>query len=173
MKRSIAVREATEADADSALALRAAVFAETEFMLWEPAEFKDTAADEAARIKRISAAPNSVFLLATEGNALLGFCAAMGGHVNRLRHSASLALGVLRSHWGEGVGFALLEGVEDWSKSAGVVRLELTVHTSNVRAVNLYLRRGFQVEGLRRSSLLVNGRYVDEYLMSKLRADEA
>ena len=166
---TIAVRDATEADAENVLALRVAIFAETEFMLWEPAEFKDSAADEAARIKRLNAASNSHFLLATEGSTLVGFCAAMGGQVNRLRHSATLALGVLRNHWGKGVGFALLKQTQAWSTSAGVARLELTVHTSNVRAVNLYLRSGFQVEGLRRKSLFVNGRYVDEYLMSNLR----
>jgi RimJ/RimL family protein N-acetyltransferase len=53
-----------------------------------------------------------------------------------------------------------------WSREAGLRRVELTVHTTNVRAVNLYLRSGFQVEGVRRSSLLVSGKYVDEYLMS-------
>jgi RimJ/RimL family protein N-acetyltransferase len=44
----------------------------------------------------------------------------------------------------------------------------LTVHTSNLQALGLYLRYGFQVEGVRRHSLLVDGRYVDEYLMSRL-----
>ena len=168
MKHDIAVRAGSEADAEHVLALRAAIFAETEFMLWEPAEFKDTAADEARRIERLNAAPKSRFLVAIEGAGLVGFCAAMGGPVNRLRHSATLALGVLRSHWGKGIGSALLGQVAQWSKTAGVTRLELTVHTSNLRATNLYLRCGFQIEGLRRKSLYVNGRYVDEYLMSNV-----
>jgi hypothetical protein len=53
-------------------------------------------------------------------------------------------------------------------EDAGLHRLELTVHTSNLQALGLYLRHGFQVEGVRRHSLLVDGRYVDEYLISRL-----
>jgi RimJ/RimL family protein N-acetyltransferase len=45
-------------------------------------------------------------------------------------------------------------------------RVELTVHTTNQRAIAAYKRCGFQVEGVRRSSLLVDGKYVDEYLMA-------
>ena len=49
---------------------------------------------------------------------------------------------------------------------AGIKRLELTVHTANARAVDLYQRSGFEIEGTRRSSMLVDGVYTDEYLMS-------
>lgn len=50
--------------------------------------------------------------------------------------------------------------------SQRAARVELTVHTTNERGVSLYRRHGFEVEGTRRGSLLVNGRLVDEYRMS-------
>ena len=53
-----------------------------------------------------------------------------------------------------------------WAPGAGVKRLELTVHTSNDRAVSLYRKFGFEIEGTRRSSLLVDGVFKDEYLMA-------
>ena len=138
-------------------------------MLWEPGEFKDTSEDERARIARLSSIPNSLCLVAQSGMQLVGFLNAMGGQVNRQRHSAILALAVLRAHWGSGVATALLAEALAWSKQAGVTRVELTVHTTNIRAIAVYLRAGFQVEGTRRRSLLVSGRYVDEYLMSVVR----
>ena len=55
-----------------------------------------------------------------------------------------------------------------WATGAGIKRLELTVHTVNARAVALYQRHGFEIEGTRRSSLRVDGVYTDEYLMSLL-----
>ncbi len=168
MTPPVFVRPATEADAAAVLAMRVAIFAETDFMLWEPAEFKDTSADEAARIKRLNASTNSRFLIATLNEAPIGFCAVMGGGVNRLKHSATLAIGVLRAHWSGGIGGALIQETNTFARQASVSRLELTVHTDNVRAVSLYLRHGFEVEGRRRQSLRVAGRYVDEYLMSKL-----
>lgn len=164
----VVIRVATAADAGAVRALRTALFAETDFMLWEPAEFRDSAADEARQIERLNAAPNSRFVVAMQGDEAVGFCVAAGGTVNRTRHSATLALGVRRSHWGRGIGGALLADMVGWSRSAAITRLELTVHTSNLRAIGLYLHGGFQVEGLRRKSLVVDGREVDEYLMSKV-----
>jgi len=60
----------------------------------------------------------------------------------------------------------MLDEVLAWSRQVGLARIELTVHTTNERAIGVYQRSGFQIEGTRRRSLLVSGRYVDEYLMS-------
>jgi len=38
----------------------------------------------------------------------------------------------------------------------------------NARAIRLYKRMGFAIEGTKRQALLVNGTYVDEYYMAKL-----
>jgi RimJ/RimL family protein N-acetyltransferase len=162
----VIVRRAQEADAANLLALRIALFEETEFMLWEPGEFRDNTEDERQRIVRLNSRPNSLCLVAADREQLVGFLNAMGGQVNRLRHSTALALGVLRSHWGKGVASAMLDEVLAWSRQVGLARIELTVHTTNERAIGVYQRSGFQIEGTRRRSLLVSGRYVDEYLMS-------
>ncbi len=36
----------------------------------------------------------------------------------------------------------------------------------NERAVGLYQKVGFEIEGTRKNSLFVNGKYVDEYYMA-------
>ena len=162
----IAVRRAVPEDAASLVALRRTLFAETSLLLWEPAEFTSGAEDEARLIERFSERTNSLLLVALADQHMVGFLAAMGGERNRLRHSALIALGVLRAHWSKGAGSALLSEVVAWAPGAGIKRLELTVHTSNERALRLYRRHGFEVEGTRRCSLRVDGTYVDEYLMS-------
>jgi RimJ/RimL family protein N-acetyltransferase len=165
------VRRATESDASAVIELRHKLFSETSYMLWEPAEFTQTAEHERNRIARLNSQANSLVLLAEEGAQVIGLLSAVGGERNRLRHSAGLALGVARSHWGQGVAKALVTEAVAWSAGAGLKRLELNVHTSNLAAIAVYLYCGFQVEGLRRSSLLVDGAYVDEYLMSLVHAD--
>ncbi|MDB5857128.1 MAG: family acetyltransferase [Ramlibacter sp.] len=167
-KMAATVRLATEADAAALIELRRKLFSETSFMLWEPAEFTQTAEQERARIARLNSQPNSLVLLAEQGTQAVGLLSAVGGERNRLRHAAALALGVARSHWGQGVATAMVREAVAWSARIGLKRLELTVHTSNLAAVSVYLRCGFQVEGVRRSSLFVEGAYVDEYLMSLL-----
>lgn len=164
----ISIRPAQESDAAALIAHRRALMAETPFMLYEAGELDKTQDDERSRIRRLAARGNSIVLVATDGQDLVGNLTAVGGEVRRLRHSATLALGVASSHWGRGIGGQLLSAAVAWSAGAGLHRLELTVHTRNLRALGLYLRHGFQVEGVRRHSLLVDGSYVDEYLMSRL-----
>lgn len=163
---SFSVRRATESDAASLNALRRQLFRETPNMLWEPEEFTQTAEDESRRIARLHGRPNGLVLLAEDDGAAIGVLTAVGGEVRRLRHSATLALGVAKSHWSRGVATAMVSEAKNWAWKAGLHRLELTVHTTNLRALDVYLRAGFQIEGCRRHSLLVNGQYVDEYAMS-------
>lgn len=168
---AVVVRRAVESDAGELLQLRKGVFAETEYMLLEPVEFSDTEEDERRRIAHLNREPNSACFVAVVDGTIVGFLSAMGGQVNRLRHSVKLALGVRRSCWGRGAGKALLDAALAWSRDAGLRRVELTVHITNERAVSLYKSAGFEIEGVRRSSLRVAGRYVDEYSMAVIHDD--
>jgi RimJ/RimL family protein N-acetyltransferase len=38
----------------------------------------------------------------------------------------------------------------------------------NERAIRLYKKMGFEIEGTKKHSLLISGSYVDEYYMAKL-----
>lgn len=167
---AIAIRRAVETDAASLLDLRRTLFAETDYMLWEPQEFAATEDDERKFIAWLSSKSNSLLLVAEDGARLSGFLGAMGGERNRTRHSALVFLGVRSEYASRGTASALLKETIAWASAFGVVRLELTAHTTNDRAVALYKRFGFQIEGTRQASLLVAGEYRDEYLMSRVTA---
>jgi putative acetyltransferase len=51
-------------------------------------------------------------------------------------------------------------------------RLELEVYTDNEAAIRLYERFGFEREGTLRQYAYRNGRYVDSYLMARLRPSD-
>jgi RimJ/RimL family protein N-acetyltransferase len=165
------VRRADESDAAAIIELRRALFTETCFMLLEPGEFQDSVEEEAKRISRLNARDNCLMLLAEEQGQPIGTLTAYGGETRRIRHRATLAVGVAKAHWGKGVATALLEYALRWSREMHLRRIELTVHTTNQRAIAAYKRCGFQVEGVRQSSLLVDGKYVDEYLMAVINDD--
>ncbi len=162
----ITVRPAEASDAAAILDLRNRILSETSFMLWEPGEFQDSVEDESKRIDRLANRDNCLMIVAEEHGRLIGNLTAYGGETRRIRHRATVAMGVVREHWGKGAATAMLEYVLRWSLERKLRRIELTVHTSNERAIAVYQRCGFQVEGVRRSSLLVDGQYVNEYLMA-------
>jgi putative acetyltransferase len=50
----------------------------------------------------------------------------------------------------------------------GVLRIELTVYDDNARAIALYRKFGFEIEGRHRGYALRDGRYVDALTMARL-----
>lgn len=89
-------------------------------------------------------------------------------HVRR-RHAAGIGIAVARDAQHRGVGTALMAALVDWADHwAHLLRLELTVYTDNDRAIALYRRFGFEVEGTHRAYALRNGVYVDALCMARL-----
>jgi putative acetyltransferase len=70
--------------------------------------------------------------------------------------------------WGHGYGVQMLQEALKWAKSEGFHRVELSVGSKNIAAKNLYLRLGFEHEGVMKdySFLKSENRYIDEDLMS-------
>ena len=165
-------RKAIAGDERPLLDLFSALAAETDFMLFEPEERHITLEEQADLIDSISHSVNRLLLVAVEEEKdeekIIGFLGATGGSSNRSRYTASFVLGVLKAHWGRNVGKSLLLGLEDWATQREFHRLELTVVETNSRAISLYVSNGYEVEGVRRSSMKVNNEFVNEVYMSKL-----
>nr|WP_257144309.1 GNAT family N-acetyltransferase [Bacillus pseudomycoides] len=62
----------------------------------------------------------------------------------------------------------MFKEVEKWARLHDIWRLELTVMAHNTRAQALYKKAGFEQEGVKKASLIVEGERVDEYYMAKL-----
>jgi RimJ/RimL family protein N-acetyltransferase len=165
---AVAIRMATPRDAGPLLALKRVLDHETRFMLLEPDERTTTESEAAAQLRSTAARPNSVVLVADVKGELVGYVEASGGVFRRNRHTAYVVIGIRQSHAGQGIGGRLLGELERWARATGVLRLELTVMTNNERAVGLYRKSGYQIEGTRRAALLVDDELVDELWMARL-----
>jgi RimJ/RimL family protein N-acetyltransferase len=162
----VVIRDALPQDAAASIALRKAIFAETDFLLYAPAEYLTTPDELSAQTERTAASGHSRSMLAELDGTLVGLLGVIGSPIPRVRHSAQLYIGVLRNYWGRGIGSALLAEVQVWAPRAGISRLELFVMKDNARAIALYERLGFRVEGARRRAYIINGRPVDDLLMA-------
>lgn len=162
------IRTIRESDAEAFLALSNRLDRETAFRMLEAGERRTSVEEQREIIHRCRASENDVILVAECAGQLVGYIAAIGGKYRRNKHSVHLVVSVLQAYAGQGIGTRLFEALEKWAAERQLHRLELTVMTHNERAIRLYRRLGFQIEGTKRDSLWVDGSYVDEYCMSKL-----
>ncbi|EIJ78477.1 GCN5-related N-acetyltransferase [Bacillus methanolicus PB1] len=162
------IRHITSDDAEKFVNLILQVESESDFMLFEANERKVTPEQQRSQIEAMQKKGNSTILVAeVEGN-LVGYLVAIGGRARRNKHTVYLVVGILDQYRGKGIGNKLFTELENWAREHKIHRLELSVITSNRAALSLYSKMGFQKEGIKKDSLLVNGQYVDEYYMSKL-----
>jgi len=163
---AVRIRTARPYDAAALLELKHQLDEETAFMMYEPGERDSSVQDLARELAAVARSPNSVILLAELGDQLAGYLELAGGSFRRSRATAYVVIGVRAQAAGRGIGTSLLRHALDWAAAHGLHRLELTVMAHNTRAIRLYERMGFSVEGRRSECLLVDGQFIDELTMA-------
>jgi putative acetyltransferase len=122
--------------------------------------------------KRLSETPEGHFLfVASKGDEVVGNAGMHPtGSSPRRAHAMGIGMAVPSAWQGKGVGSALMgamcELADGW---LNVIRLELTVYTDNERAIALYRKFGFEIEGTHKAYALRAGRYVDAHAMARIR----
>ncbi len=110
------------------------------------------------------------FVAVLEDGTVIG---AAGLHVfpnPRMRHVGTVGLFVHTDYQNMGVGTALMRTLLDLADNwLMLVRVELEVFADNQRAIHLYEKLGFEVEGRLRMTTVRSGQYADDLKMARLR----
>jgi putative acetyltransferase len=123
-----------------------------------------------ARLTENCAPGKTDLLLAAELDGAVVGTAGLhpAGASQRRRHALALGISVMTEAQGRGVGSALMEGLCDYADNwLGTLRLELSVYTDNTRAIGLYEKFGFVIEGTMRGYALRDGQFTDTHAMAR------
>ena len=166
----VILREAKPSDAERLIELVRRLSEEPESNLEiSPGEFTLTAAEERDILTEYSRLENSIYLVAESGGEIIGILTCKGRDRRAIRHVVTLGISVEQTWRGRGVGSRLMTHAMDWAKRTGTVsRIELSVFERNQRAVQLYRKFGFEVEGRRRRAIFRDGEYLDDLIMALL-----
>lgn len=111
--------------------------------------------------------PTTRYIVAEENNEIIGhaFLEQMG--LQAVAHIMRLTIAVHEGHQGQGVGRLLMTELIDWAKSTpSVEKIELHVRATNLRAIALYKKLGFEEEGrLKKRIKISETEYVDDLTM--------
>ena len=110
-----------------------------------------------------------ITLVATVAGEVIGNLGLTRFTRPRRAHVGEIGMAVRDDWQGKGVGSALIEAALDLADNwLGLRRIELHVHADNERAIALYRKFGFEVEGTHRAYAIRNGVYVDSLSMARL-----
>jgi len=165
--RVLLVREANENDAKEILEHMELVVSESDFLLSEPDEIDWDIEREKKIIKMYRESKNDLFLVAEFDGKVVGMLNFRGGKRRRVKHKGEFGISVRKKYWGLGIGSALLNTLILWAKKVGIKKIQLEVVDGNERAINLYLKYGFEIEGRKKRAVFKDGIYIDLIIMGR------
>lgn len=113
-------------------------------------------------------AADAVQFVALDGDTVVGWADVLRRWAHAAAHCGVLGMGVLPAYRGQGLGQRLLAACIDKARLKGITRIELEVRADNARAIALYERMGFVLEGRKRAAMRFDGEYFDALLMSRV-----
>ena len=168
--RTLVLKSAEPEDAAAMVQYLNTIAAETPFLTrWpEEAAADYNAEKEAGFLQSLIEAPNRLMLTLFDADGRVVGNAGIHPHAPTMkeRHRADLGIALVKDYWHLGLGTRLLERsiAEAWAM--GYEQLELSVFSSNERAIALYARQGFRECGRTPNAFkLRDGTYNDDVLM--------
>ena len=142
----VTLRSLQSCDVASLVQFQEQASRESEFLPWVPGGSDltpDTAQDYVAQF---SDAERQMLLgLFAENGEMVGLAelADLGGGSYR-RHRCTIAPGLLKSHWGRGLGAILFTTMFEVARSVGYEQVEASIDTLNERSYRLCLKMGYE-----------------------------
>lgn len=156
-------------DAPSLLEIQLSLILEGDYTITQENEFLWMEPTEEENIKIHAEKFGQIYLVAEIAGAVAGFIDVENGNLKRSAHSGTVSICVRKEWRDKGIGTALFHSLIDWAKNDPILeKLTLTVFSTNLRAIALYKKFGFLVEGkCPKYVKLESGEYIDAVLMYK------
>ena len=104
-----------------------------EYGFFEADEFWVDVQTQEKYLKELGKKENSVMLLASDRQQLIGYVSVLGGNFRRNAHCGRLSISIKSKYHRRGVGGLLMREVMEWVLSTGrIKRLELEVFETNI-----------------------------------------
>jgi ribosomal protein S18 acetylase RimI-like enzyme len=162
------VRSAIEKDAKNLSEVRLQIDGETENLDREKGEAYIDESSFKQIIKEDTESISNLFLVAEVNDRIVGFSRCEGNKLNRMSHKVEFGVCVLKEYWGYGIGKNLLKESIHWADTNEIKKITLNVLETNDKAIKLYKKYGFEVEGiLKKDKILSDGNYYNTILLGR------
>ena len=84
------------------------------------------------------------------------------------KHVVQFGMRILKDYCSSGLGSSKLIIAEDVAKEMNVTRMQATVRTSNDIGIHFYQKHGYEIEGVKKFAIFINGNFENEFYLSKI-----
>ena len=152
----VTIRECQPQDAEEILQTAKTYIKDSEHVLITDDNFNPTIDHEVKWIRSFMESENSLLLIATHNDKILGNLDLRGGQRTKIRHTAVIGMGMLKEWRNIGLGTVLMECVINWARENPLLEiLWLQVFASNVAGISLYKKMGFEISGRQRDFIKI------------------
>jgi ribosomal protein S18 acetylase RimI-like enzyme len=106
------------------------------------------------------------FVAVSANSEVVGWCDVIPMSRPSQAHRGVFGVGLLPQFRGQGIGTKLTKKALAAARAFGLHRVELTVREHNTGAIELYKKEGFEIEGVQRAAVLVDGVYENVVCMA-------
>jgi L-amino acid N-acyltransferase YncA len=164
--REVSIREATKEDAKLMIDFYNVVGGETDFLSFGKNEFIKNLTDYEGFLEATREEGNSIILLAEIDNKIVGIASINSSPKARFKHVGEFGIVIAQKYCGLGLGRKIMDYLIEWANSNGITKkISLVTSENNYRAMELYKKVGFEVEGVLQKNNYVNGVYGNTIMM--------
>jgi ribosomal protein S18 acetylase RimI-like enzyme len=157
---NIIIRKAEVQDAPCIVGAEREIAQTPGYFCSQPAELNEQA------VKHTIQSPQNIYLVAEYEGQVVAHAFLESCTLQSLRHVADLNMAVHLGWQGKGIGKKLLEQIIKSARSTSVIeKIQLNVRATNMVAISLYKKMGFQVEGRLKNRVKIKDRYIDDIVM--------
>lgn len=162
------IAQVTEGDSKELVDFWNRIGGETDNLTFGADEFYLSYELERAFINKLKDKDNCLYIAAYFNGKIVGCLSFLSSPRKRIMHRGEMSIGILKEYWGQGIGSCLMDYFTRWVNSTGVIKkIDLEVREDNLRAISLYLKYGFQIEGRISKGIFIDNKYYDLYHMGK------
>ena len=162
------VREAIPDDSAKLIAFLEGTSGESDNLSFGPGDLGISEEKEKKILDDFLKDDTDIYLIALMDDEIVGSIGFQAGKRKRISHYGDFGMCVRKRFWKSGIGGILVDSLIRWAERQGTIhKINLSVRTDNLPAIQLYMKKGFLIEGRILDSLRVDGRSFDTYRMGR------
>jgi len=158
--QEIIFRDPVNEDAKAIIEFYNTVGEQTTYLSFCGGEYKVTEEQQKSMIDEANSSNNNTMVLAVLGNEIIGIGTISSNQKTKGKHVGTLGIVIDQKQCKSGIGKAMMKELIDWSKGNNITKkISLVTAQENQEAMVLYEKCGFEVEGILKNEIFIDGKF--------------